>query len=440
MKICSRTKAVLRAFLFVVAVGIFTTAANAATVAVGNCEPGLPKYSTIQIAVDSVPPNSTIKVCPGTYPEQVTISKSLTLSGDSTGNNDAAIVTPPAGGFKANATEFGGSFPSAAQILVAGYSNGSPVSPSPVVKINNIIVDAANNGLAGCSTDIVGFFYQDASGTLNHVTARNQQNDAPSDRGCQNGLGVFVESDGSGTPYTVTVQNSSVHNYQKNGITGDGYGTTLNILSNNIQGYGPTDVIAQNGIQISDGATGKVTGNTVTDDFYTPNSYSASGILFYDSLNGISSTPISQNQVANTNLAVVLFYDGNSNPNYGDGGVTVANNRISGTQYDGVDACSTNNSINYNNITNSGQSAIHFDTTSGVCSGIGNSATGNTITEACVGILLGSSSGGTFQNNSFFDTVYKTSSGDVCPAPPTSAGAQVAGRTGRHALSPIKRQ
>jgi pectin methylesterase-like acyl-CoA thioesterase len=137
MKICSRTKAVLRAFLFVVAVGIFTTAANAATVAVGNCEPGLPKYSTIQIAVDSVPPNSTIKVCPGTYPEQVTISKSLTLSGDSTGNNDAAIVTPPAGGFKANATEFGGSFPSAAQILVAGYSNGSPVSPSPVVKIKH---------------------------------------------------------------------------------------------------------------------------------------------------------------------------------------------------------------------------------------------------------------------------------------------------------------
>ena len=97
MTIYSGVKAVLRAFSFVAAVGILTNAANAATVAVGNCEPGLPKYSTIQLAVDSVPPNSTIKVCPGIYPEQVTISKSLTISGDSNGNNNAVTIIPPAG-------------------------------------------------------------------------------------------------------------------------------------------------------------------------------------------------------------------------------------------------------------------------------------------------------------------------------------------------------
>lgn len=54
---------------------------NAKTVEVGSCLPGLQQYPTISAAIAAVPAGSTIKVCPATYNEQVTISQSLTLTG-----------------------------------------------------------------------------------------------------------------------------------------------------------------------------------------------------------------------------------------------------------------------------------------------------------------------------------------------------------------------
>jgi pectin methylesterase-like acyl-CoA thioesterase len=45
-----------------------------------NCDIKLVGYQTIQAAVIAVPAGSTIEVCPGTYPEQVVISKPLTLT------------------------------------------------------------------------------------------------------------------------------------------------------------------------------------------------------------------------------------------------------------------------------------------------------------------------------------------------------------------------
>lgn len=52
-------------------------AANAATLYVGSC--AVPSKPTIQSAVTASAPGGIVKVCPGTYPEQVTINKSLTL-------------------------------------------------------------------------------------------------------------------------------------------------------------------------------------------------------------------------------------------------------------------------------------------------------------------------------------------------------------------------
>src|ERR1700681_536686 len=73
----------------------------ASTVAVGTnpaCQPSLVHFATIQSAVTSVPAGSTIKVCPGNYPEQVSIiNKSLTLIGVPFGTSDAAVVVVPGG-------------------------------------------------------------------------------------------------------------------------------------------------------------------------------------------------------------------------------------------------------------------------------------------------------------------------------------------------------
>src|SRR5262249_26629874 len=60
-----------------------------------------PFYSTIQGAINSVPAGSTVLVCPGTYPEQVSIAKNLTLKGvvdtNASGKANQAVIAIPSG-------------------------------------------------------------------------------------------------------------------------------------------------------------------------------------------------------------------------------------------------------------------------------------------------------------------------------------------------------
>src|ERR1700685_1901384 len=66
----------------------------AATIYVGSCGPAKTKsYTTIQQAVNASPAGSTILVCPGNYPEQVTIQKDLSLVGVESGTADSAAIT-----------------------------------------------------------------------------------------------------------------------------------------------------------------------------------------------------------------------------------------------------------------------------------------------------------------------------------------------------------
>lgn len=69
-------------FALLAALAIFSAPSLvASTFYVGTCRIGA--FGTIQAAVSSpsVPAGSIIDVCPGTYPEQVVISKKLTLQG-----------------------------------------------------------------------------------------------------------------------------------------------------------------------------------------------------------------------------------------------------------------------------------------------------------------------------------------------------------------------
>jgi hypothetical protein len=53
------------------------------------------------------------------------------------------------------------------------------------------------------------------------------------------------------------------------------------VQDNTVTGLGPIGFIAQNGIQISRGASAVVTGNTVSGNWYTPATVTACGLLFY---------------------------------------------------------------------------------------------------------------------------------------------------------------
>jgi parallel beta-helix repeat protein len=369
---------------------------------VGTCKAGA-QYTTIQLAVNATPAGGTVSICPGIYQEQVKISKHLTVSGIVSGSADNAVIAPPTGGVVANTTDLYDGSPIAAQIVVQG---------GVIVNLNNLTIDGANNQITGCGPDFMGIYYQNSSGTIDHVVARNQALSTGLN-GCQSGEGIFVES-GYTVPgqANVTIENSSVHGYQKNGITADGAQTTFTISGNDVVGQGPTTGAAENGIQLSDGATGTVFNNRVVDDVYSPNTAGASGILVYDS----GSLTIQSNTVSNTQYGIVVYSDGALNAD----GNLITGNSVSATHLDdGIDLCSNNNTAKSNVVFASDGAGIHIDSTcseGGNPTGNNNTVTGNIVNEACAGVLLGNGSGNTSSPNSAFNVVDTTFAGDACPA------------------------
>src|SRR5580700_2200657 len=115
--------------------------ATAATVGVGTCRPKLVSFTTIQAAVNQSPANTTIEICPGSYPEQVSINKNLTLTGVTSGTADNALIVAPTGGIVQNATDLYDGSPIAAQIFVQGAAK---------VDISRLTLDGSNNQITGC--------------------------------------------------------------------------------------------------------------------------------------------------------------------------------------------------------------------------------------------------------------------------------------------------
>jgi parallel beta-helix repeat protein len=374
-----------------------------ATSQVGTCTSFTPQFATIQAAVTAASSGQTIYVCPGSYPEQVAISTNLTLEGLQVGHSGLAAVTVPAGGVVVNATSLGGN-PVAAQIVVTGGAR---------VTISDLTVDGYGNGIATCATDLVGIYFQNASGTVTESAVLNEVLPAGF-TGCQSGEGIYAES-GSGGTSTINVNTTTVENYQKNGITGNSAGTTLTATNNTIVGQGSTTGAAENGIQIGFGATGTLTSNTVTDDVWGPDTSSdagdaAAGILVYAS----SDVDIESNQVTDTQFGIVTVSD----PTLGPADfTTIRSNSVSATHiFDAIDVCSNHNAIESNTINVADEAGIHLDDTCGT-TGNNNTATGNTVNASCAGILKGSATTGNTITDIYYNVQNVVLAGDSCTLP-----------------------
>jgi hypothetical protein len=82
--------------------------------------------------------------------------------------------------------------------------------------------------------------------------------------GGQHGIAVGYRDGAQGT-----LDHSQLFDYQKGGVEADGSGTNVKVLSNVVRGLGPVTFIAQNGVQVSRGATGNVNNNLIEDHQYT---------------------------------------------------------------------------------------------------------------------------------------------------------------------------
>jgi hypothetical protein len=124
--------------------------------------------------------------------------------------------------------------------------------------------------------------------------------DKPSFNGMQRGVGVIYTTLDQkndvlyqeGKPFERTVTNATttgtlsgntIADYQKTGVQVNGPGASVTVQDNTVTGLGEVGFIAQNGIQISRGATSLVTGNTVSGNYYTPVEWTACALLFFQS-------------------------------------------------------------------------------------------------------------------------------------------------------------
>jgi len=246
----SRINSVLSLAIALLAVSDFSTAA--VNYAVGTCKPSLASYSTISAALAAVPAGATVLVCPGTYAEQVVITQAVTLQGVSNGDSDQAVIVPPAGGLTNTTTDdFGDTV--AYQVWINNASGR--------VNLSKLTIDGTGNGAGGlCAEYVAGVFYQNSSGTANQIAARNQK------AGC--GFGFYVEG-GSANP-SVTIENSSIHDYDFAGIyteTNSATSELTAIITGNDVSCAFTGIDFCGGILLQGGTTDTVTGNFVSSTF-----------------------------------------------------------------------------------------------------------------------------------------------------------------------------
>jgi hypothetical protein len=323
---------------FVFAFGAQELHATTLTYIVGTCKAGT-QFTTIQAALNKSPSANVIEVCPGTYPEQLTIINAVTLEGIASGNSAQVRITSPAGGLVTNAT-INGSDPAAVHVFVKNATGA--------VNLTNLTVDSSNNKVMSF-VFLVGVLYQHSPGTVNHVIAVHQQAN-------ELGYGIYMEG-GSSNP-SVTVENCSVHDFDFGGIYVTGP-------------LGPTDIAGSSGFT-SDIPTGQITAKvennfvysatedtinmlfgSSTVDTVTGNISLNSGLLgtFGMTVDANTGTVISGNTIIGTQTGISLEDDGpslKSNKMYaltGDGiflNVNLKTSQITGntiqdTSFDGID-------------------------------------------------------------------------------------------------------
>jgi len=220
-------------------------------------------YPTIQSAIIAANPSGgdTIAVAAGTYTEQISINKCLTIQGAGVGTT---IIQSPA---------------TLAASVIPGFTNRSIVEAraNSYVTINNVTI----TGPVPFYDDTYGVFVGEGSTlkmTHARVTAIHKSSGID---GVQDGQGIVAGSVPANTIGSLDLDDVMVDDYQKNGIIVTRTGSTATIHDTHVTGMGATGIIAQNGIEFFSGATGSIDASSSNDNQYT-GANSATGVLPYD--------------------------------------------------------------------------------------------------------------------------------------------------------------
>src|SRR6267378_4491102 len=212
------------------------------------------QYTHIQDAIDDANPGDKIKVCRGTYEEQVLITKD-NLNVFSVPHWGATIQAPPT----MTVVTYG-------KPIILGGNQGEDNGRSIVTVRQAHDVLIRHFTISGPSTNIFAGVRVMGNGSAtirhNHIT----QIQGSADKG--EGHGVNVGRFREGQVGSACVRHNLIDNYQKTGIFVDNVGTFANVRHNEIIGSGARKDVPQNGIQISRNARAEVRHNRVSrNDF-----------------------------------------------------------------------------------------------------------------------------------------------------------------------------
>lgn len=322
-------------------------------------------FTSIQAAVTAASPGDSIKVCPGTYTEQVTVNKDgLKLFSR---NPLAAIIkAPPVMAEPKAIVHVDG----ATDVTVRDFTITGP-GGGPCDSIRYGVLVGGSDADPSTGAEI----------RQNHIT---QIRDNPFS-GCQNGNAVQVGRQSAGFVGTADLIGNDIDNYQKSGVVVDGANSAAEVRQNVIDGIGSTDVIAQNGVQVSRQADAEVRQNTITDNQYSPMSVASAGVLAFDAGNSIV---VRQNTSLRNDEGIYIisqeggtFSHNESSDNTFDGfglidssGTEVEHNVAERNGFDGVYAGSdtSENTIAFNRLSANAEHDCHDDSTGPYTPGVAN--------------------------------------------------------------------
>lgn len=284
---------------------------------------GFDASATVQGGVHIVAAGGKVNVAAGTYTEQVIVRNVEGITIEGAGETATVIVSP---------TQL-------VSIKIGADNRFGVIMADNVdaLALKNLTVDGAGRGNAHYK--FYGVVYHNTGGMFDHITVKGVRN-TPLD-GSQSGVALYAYNEDN-APRLLTLQNSTIFDYQKGGIVFNGAGLNVNLIDNTITGVGPTSVIAMNGVQIGFGAKGLIEGNTISGHEYTGPNWSASGLLLYDEAITLTGNAITNNQVGlwASNATPTLSFNRVSNNGWGivigGGTADVIANTIVDNEY-GVD-------------------------------------------------------------------------------------------------------
>ena len=280
-----------------------------------------PGFNAIQGAITKASSGATIQVCSGTYTEQLTITQSVSLKAAGT-----PVVKLPAAPAKSTTTCASALTSGSPTPTTEAAQNEVEVCGAVTVKISGLAIDAAwPEGT--CNDDLYGIFVG-GGGNLSLSNSRILAAGAQPINGCQGGIGIEIGS-GRTSPAqtgTATLANVLVEGYQKNGINVIASGSKATLKSVTVKGAGPTNQIAQNGIEIGEGAEASVSKSSSSDNVYSPKTAASTGMIIFESSVG----PAVTNSTFENNDVGIYYTES------GTATLTVTSSKFLNSTYEGV--------------------------------------------------------------------------------------------------------